>query len=81
MGRLLVRLLRKSIIAVSLLTAFHCGAAANTLPNVTAQAWVVADSDGNILKGVNTDTVRSIASITKLMTAMVVLDTVLSACH
>jgi D-alanyl-D-alanine carboxypeptidase len=81
LGRLLVRLLRKSIITVSLLTAFHCGAAANTLPNVTAQAWVVANSDGNILQGVNTDTVRSIASITKLMTAMVVLDTVLSACH
>lgn len=81
MGRILVRLLRKSIIAVSLFTAFHYGEAADTLPNVTAQAWVVADSDGNILKGVNTDSVRPIASITKLMTAMVVLDTVLSACH
>ena len=78
MGRILVRLLRKSIIAVSLLSVFHYGAAADTLPNVTAQAWVVADRTGNILKGVNTEAVRPIASITKLMTAMVVLDTELS---
>jgi len=41
---------------------------------VTAQAWIVADSDGRVIQSVNSDQVRSIASITKLMTTMVVLD-------
>jgi D-alanyl-D-alanine endopeptidase (penicillin-binding protein 7) len=41
---------------------------------VTAQAWIVADSDGHVIQSVNGDQVRSIASITKLMTTMVVLD-------
>jgi D-alanyl-D-alanine endopeptidase (penicillin-binding protein 7) len=40
----------------------------------TAQAWLVADSNGKVLEGSNMTEVRSIASITKLMTAMVVLD-------
>ena len=43
-------------------------------PSLTAQAWLVADSNGKILEGSNMTEVRSIASITKLMTAMVVLD-------
>ena len=43
-------------------------------PTLTAQAWLVADSNGKILEGSNMAEVRSIASITKLMTAMVVLD-------
>ena len=41
---------------------------------VTAKAWIVADSDGRIIQSVNGDQVRSIASITKLMTTMIVLD-------
>jgi D-alanyl-D-alanine endopeptidase (penicillin-binding protein 7) len=41
---------------------------------LTAQAWLVADINGKILEGSNMTEVRSIASITKLMTAMVVLD-------
>ena len=41
---------------------------------LTAHVWLVADSDGKILEGSNMSEVRSIASITKLMTAMVVLD-------
>jgi len=41
---------------------------------LTAQAWLVADSNGKILEGSNMTEIRSIASITKLMTAMVVLD-------
>jgi D-alanyl-D-alanine endopeptidase (penicillin-binding protein 7) len=41
---------------------------------ITATSWLVADSDGKIIEGSNTNEVRSIASITKLMTAMVVLD-------
>jgi serine-type D-Ala-D-Ala endopeptidase (penicillin-binding protein 7) len=43
-------------------------------PILTAQSWLVADSTGKILEGSNVTEVRSIASITKLMTAMVVLD-------
>jgi D-alanyl-D-alanine endopeptidase (penicillin-binding protein 7) len=45
-----------------------------TAEPLTAQSWLVADDNGNILEGVHTTDVRSIASITKLMTSMVVLD-------
>ena len=41
---------------------------------ITAPSWLVADSSGKIIQGENTKDVRSIASITKLMTAMIVLD-------
>lgn len=41
---------------------------------ITATSWVVADGDGKVIESVNADQQRSIASITKLMTAMVVLD-------
>jgi serine-type D-Ala-D-Ala endopeptidase (penicillin-binding protein 7) len=43
-------------------------------PSLTAQSWLIADHNGNILEGTHTNDVRSIASITKLMTSMVVLD-------
>ena len=43
-------------------------------PTVTARAWLVADDKGNILEGSHTTDVRAIASITKLMSSMVVLD-------
>ena len=41
---------------------------------ITAQAWLVADDSGQVLSGENITDQRSIASITKVMTAMVVLD-------
>jgi D-alanyl-D-alanine endopeptidase (penicillin-binding protein 7) len=41
---------------------------------ITATSWLVADENGQIIQGKNTEQQRSIASITKLMTAMVVLD-------
>ena len=41
---------------------------------ITAKSWLVADDSGNTIQGENTQEVRSIASITKLMTVMVVLD-------
>lgn len=41
---------------------------------VTAHSWLVADGNGKIIEGENIDESRSIASITKLMTAMVVID-------
>ena len=42
--------------------------------NVSAKRWAVADENGKIIKSLNANDLRSIASITKLMTAMVVLD-------
>lgn len=41
---------------------------------ITATSWLVADGDGKIIVSQNSSETRSIASITKLMTAMVVLD-------
>jgi D-alanyl-D-alanine endopeptidase (penicillin-binding protein 7) len=60
----------KKLLAILLLTS----SSAYASQSLTAQAWLVADSNGKILEGSNTTEVRSIASITKLMTAMVVLD-------
>jgi len=41
---------------------------------VTAKSWLVANSEGKVIAGENTDTVRSVASITKLITVITVLD-------
>jgi D-alanyl-D-alanine endopeptidase (penicillin-binding protein 7) len=41
---------------------------------VTATSWIVTREDGTVLKSQNVDEVRSIASISKLMTVMVVMD-------
>jgi D-alanyl-D-alanine endopeptidase (penicillin-binding protein 7) len=45
-----------------------------TAAPITARSWLVADEHGEIIQESNPDAVRSIASITKLMTAMIVLD-------
>jgi D-alanyl-D-alanine carboxypeptidase len=42
--------------------------------NITATSWLVTDGDGRVVGSHNPDEQRSIASITKLMTAMVILD-------
>ena len=42
--------------------------------NITAQSWLETDDQGNLIEGSNITEVRSIASITKLMTVMAVLD-------
>jgi D-alanyl-D-alanine carboxypeptidase len=42
--------------------------------SITASSWLVADESGKIIQSQNVDQQRSIASITKLMTAIVVLD-------
>lgn len=71
----MVRLSCKSIVVGVLFSLLYSGnASANNLSNLTAKAWLVADEEGKILNGIHTDEVRSIASITKLMTAMVVID-------
>jgi D-alanyl-D-alanine endopeptidase (penicillin-binding protein 7) len=41
---------------------------------ITASSWLVADGSGKIIQSENIQQQRSIASITKLMTVMVVLD-------
>jgi D-alanyl-D-alanine carboxypeptidase len=41
---------------------------------VTAHSWLVADGNGKIIQGESMDDSRSIASITKLMTVMVIID-------
>jgi D-alanyl-D-alanine carboxypeptidase len=61
----------KKIILAFLLSTSLCAIAE---PALTAQSWLVADVNGNILEGSHTTDVRSIASITKLMSSMVVLD-------
>ncbi len=43
-------------------------------PNLRSASALVIDADGNVIYGKDIDTVRPIASITKLMTAMVILD-------
>ena len=62
--------MKKTILAFLLSTSL-CAIAQ---PSLTAQSWLVADDNGIILEGSHTTDVRSIASITKLMTSMVVLD-------
>ena len=44
------------------------------MPLLTAKSWLVADKNGKIIDGNNISEVRSIASITKLMTVIIVLD-------
>lgn len=48
-------------------------------PGLHSASAIVLDSKGNLIYAKDADTVRPIASITKLMTAMVVLDAVLDA--
>jgi len=42
--------------------------------NITAHSWLETDDQGNLIEGSNITEVRSIASITKLMTVIAVLD-------
>jgi len=42
--------------------------------NITAHSWLETDDRGNLIEGYNITEVRSIASITKLMTVMAVID-------
>jgi D-alanyl-D-alanine endopeptidase (penicillin-binding protein 7) len=46
----------------------------NTALAITAPSWAVADHKGKIIEGENVGQVRSIASISKLVTVMTVLD-------
>jgi D-alanyl-D-alanine endopeptidase (penicillin-binding protein 7) len=70
----LVRHKYKNFLILLLLALFVTHASGQSLPNLTAEAYLVADNTGRIIVGTNVDETRSIASITKLMTAIVVLD-------
>lgn len=63
---------RKLVILFGLLVSSY--SYAFNWPNITAKSWLVADGQGQVIKGDNPDQIRSIASISKLMTVMVVLD-------
>jgi D-alanyl-D-alanine endopeptidase (penicillin-binding protein 7) len=41
---------------------------------ITSDSWIVANGDGTIIREINSNEVRSIASISKLVTAMIILD-------
>jgi len=62
------------LVLIACLFIFASFADAKKRQTVTATSWLVADGTGKIIKSVNPDDLHSIASITKLMTAMVVLD-------
>jgi D-alanyl-D-alanine carboxypeptidase (penicillin-binding protein 5/6) len=55
-------------------TAFAAAAATASPPRVDADAWVVENETGQVLGGSNPSEERPIASITKLMTVLVVLE-------
>jgi D-alanyl-D-alanine endopeptidase (penicillin-binding protein 7) len=63
---------RKLVILFGLFVSFH--SYAFDWPKVTAKSWLVADDSGKIIQSEDPDQIRSIASISKLMTVMVVLD-------
>ena len=70
-----LRAFRKILLVfIACLFIFASIADAKKRQPVTATSWLVADGNGKIIKSVNPDDLHSIASITKLMTAMVVLD-------
>ncbi len=66
------------IAACVYITAAHAGTSRFTdlpgNPGLKSASAIVLDEDGNIIYGKDVDTVRPIASITKVMTAMVIID-------
>ena len=62
------------LVLLSFLYSGKAGAADAKPVPITASSWLVADGEGQVIESRNADQPRSIASITKLMTAMVVLD-------
>lgn len=70
----MVRLLHKVLFGFIFSSLLSAHATNYPMSHFTAKAWLVADKNGKVIDGNNTTEVRSIASITKLMTVMVVLD-------
>lgn len=77
-----MRIARVLSLAILLIAAIPAVASADSSkfaglqgdPNLRSASAIVLDGNGDIIFSKDTDTVRSIASITKLMTAMVILD-------
>ena len=72
-------MIRKLILCLCLVTSIanahlHHKEKPQQSDKVTATSWLVADDLGTVLKSQNIDEVRSIASISKLMTVMIVMD-------
>lgn len=66
-----------ALVLLSLYSPFACAQQFTGLkgsPDLRSASAIVIDSEGNVIYGKDTDSVRPIASITKLMTAMVILD-------
>lgn len=77
MGTLRVISLVLALLAIGLNTAHASNSKFSSLkgnPKLKSASAIVLDDQGNIIYGKDVNTVRPIASITKLMTAMVVLD-------
>jgi D-alanyl-D-alanine endopeptidase (penicillin-binding protein 7) len=66
----MVKILQKPLIWLALVFAINSAYA----EDISAQSWLVTNEQGEVMGGKNTTEIRSIASITKLMTAMVILD-------
>jgi D-alanyl-D-alanine endopeptidase (penicillin-binding protein 7) len=64
--------MRRILSILVFFTFLYNGQANSTI--ITASSWLVADESGKIIQSQNVDQQRAVASITKLMTAMVVLD-------
>lgn len=64
----------RKIFTLLVVFAALCFGSVTKAESVSAKAWIVSDENGKIIDGKNTTDVRSIASITKLVTVMVVLD-------
>ena len=62
------------LVLLSVLYSGQANATTTKSVPITASSWLVADGEGNVIDSQNADQSRSIASITKLMTAMVILD-------
>lgn len=62
------------MLAASILNAEARSKLQHSPNSITAVSWLVATDDGRIIAGENTQEQRSIASISKLMTVMVVMD-------
>lgn len=53
---------------------FLCACNLSFAKNIQAKSWLIADGEGKIIEQENVEFIQPIASITKLMTAIVVLD-------
>ena len=70
--------MHRFIFILTLFTALNCWSKPTTViddtDDLTAKSWLVADADDKILGSKDIEAVRSIASITKVMTVLTVMD-------